>query len=553
MDIEEQISTSKMNVQDEPAEPVERAPPRKRARQEVERPDRSQTSQSPSADSSAMSSRAENVTYNFIGNEFILSESRSWMKLSDPTSQKFITRVPESTSVEVNRAVSTAVAAQPAWAATSLSKRRSLVLDLMSVIRQHGARIYAITLYLVSVLTSLQKHSLCVEVGKTSADADAEFERGLDSIQTACGVSYETAGGHYSSPMGETYTIHEPLGVCLSITPFNFPFMIPLWSIPAAILAGNTFVLKPSERAPTVISILAECFRQSAIPPGVLNIIHGSGTAVDLLLAQPAIRTVSFVGSDIVGERVCEHARATRKRVQAECSGKNHGVVMIDANKQKTLYAIVGSAFGAAGQRCMALSVVILVGDTKQWLGELIELAASLVVGAPLDSNVDVGPVISASAKTRIKHVIDNAEAEGATVLLDGRNCEVPKYPDGNFVGPTIISNVKPYMSCYQEEIFGPVLICMEVGTLEEAIKLINSNRYGNGCTLFTGSPITAQLFQRTVNVGQIGINIPILAPYGAVLRSTNKDSFLGDNNAHGRGTWQFFTETKTINTLWHQ
>ncbi|CAM1505931.1 Fc.00g115680.m01.CDS01 [Cosmosporella sp. VM-42] len=328
--------------------------------------------------------------------------------------------------------------------------------------------------------------------------------------------------------------------------------MIPLWSIPYAILAGNTVVLKPSERAPTVVSILAECFQESSIPPGVLNIVHGSGTAVDQLLAQPTIRAVSFVGSDIVGERVCEHARATRKRVQAECSGKNHGVVMDDANKLKTLYAIVGSAFGAAGQRCMALSVVILVGDTTEWLQDLIDLAASLVVGPPLESGVDVGPVISAAAKIRIRGVIDNAEAEGADVVLDGRDIAVPNYPNGNFIGPTILSNVKPYMPCYQEEIFGPVLICMEAETMEEATNLVNNNRYGNGCTLFTGSPATAQLFQRSVNVGQIGINVPNLAPSGPVLRTTNKDSFLGDINVHGRGAWQFFTETKTVSTIWH-
>ncbi|KAJ1329698.1 malonate-semialdehyde dehydrogenase-like protein [Microdochium nivale] len=481
---------------------------------------------------------APGAAHNFVNNEFMLSQARTWIKLYNPTTQRFTTRVPESTATEAQNAVAAAAAAQPGWAATPLIKRRAHMLDLLFVLKQNA---------------QLIKQCLTGEIGKTMADAEAEFERGFDAVETACAGSRQMAGTHHPSQSFETHTVNEPLGVCLSITPFNFPFMIPMWSIPYAIIAGNTVVLKPSERAPGVTHITAQCFLQAGFPPGIINIVHGTKPCVDTLLAQPAIRAVSFVGGEIAGERVYEHARATRKRVQAECGGKNHGVVLPDANKFKTLFAIVGGAFGFAGQRCMALSVVVLVGpETRSWLADLVGIAQSLVVGSPFNPAVTMGPVVSAEARRRIEGVIGAAEEEGATVLLDGRGYSVPEYPDGNFVGPTILTDVKRYMSCYQEEIFGPVLVCMEVDTLEEAIDLINSNRYGIGCTLFTASPTTAQTFQRAVNVGQIGVNVPVLAASGSIPRTGNKDSFLGDNNVQGRGGFDFFTETKTITTLWH-
>lgn len=329
-------------------------------------------------------------------------------------------------------------------------------------------------------------------------------------------------------------------------------------------MAGNTLILKPSEQTPSVSQVLAECFLKAGCAPGVFNIVHGGAGVVTSLLSKPAIRAVSFVGSNAAGEKVYEHARATRKRVQIECGGKNHGVVLEDAARKKALYAIAGSAFGAAGQRCMAVSVVVFVGSTREWIDDLVEITKSLVVGCGSDTFVDIGPVITAASKRRIEDVISIAESEGATVLLDGRDCTVPDYPNGNFVGPTILTGVRPYMSCYQDEIFGPVLCCVEVPTLEEAVDLINDNRCmhtaaellitiltsltmldGNGCTLFTSSPRNAQVFQRSVNVGQIGINVPVIgmktssilninlrltetAPSGPLQRTANKDSFLG-------------------------
>lgn len=263
----------------------------------------------------------------------------------------------------------------------------------------------------------------------------------------------------------------------MSISPFNFPFMIPLWSIPYALITGNTVVLKPSEKAPSASMLLAAAFHKVGLPQGVFNVVHGGPSAVDKLLAQPIVQAVSFVGSDAAAERVYEHARATGKRVQAECGGKNHGIVLEDANMTSTLYAIAGSAFGAAGQRCMAMSVAVFVGNTKRWISHLVSLASSLVVGCPTDKDVKVGPLISVAAKRRVLGIINQAVEEGATVLLDGRDVQVPDYPNGNFVGPTILRDVKTYMECYQTEILGPVLICMEVDTMEEAIELINENR----------------------------------------------------------------------------
>ncbi|OAL55161.1 methylmalonate-semialdehyde dehydrogenase [Pyrenochaeta sp. DS3sAY3a] len=478
---------------------------------------------------------APTVTRNLIGGELKISKSRTWIMVSDPATQKLLTRVPDSTLAEVQNVVSAAESALPAWSELHMSKRTGLLLAFLEIVKAN---------------VSAFEHALKLEIGKITHDADSEIERGLDAIQCACLGMGKLKGEHWTDRSTDIFTTRKPLGVCLSITPFNFPFMIPLWSIPYALAAGNTVILKPSERAPSIAMLLGECAMEAGIPPGVFNIVHGSSSVVDKLLSQPAISAVSFVGSETAGERVFEHAKATRKRVQAETSGKNHGVVLDDANKTQTLYAVAGSAFGSSGQRCMALSVLVCVGDTKDWIDDLVTIAKSLKVGSGFDSSAAIGPLITAGSKERVKSIIDLAEAEGAHIALDGRTCEVQDYPYGNFVGPTIITQAKTYMQCYQEEIFGPVLVCLEVDSLEEAIELVNENRFGNGCTLFTMSPTHAQTFQRRINVGQIGINVPVLAPSGAVGRTTNKDSFLGDGPG-GRSPWEFFTQTQTVTSLW--
>ncbi|CAH0042612.1 unnamed protein product [Clonostachys rhizophaga] len=476
------------------------------------------------------------IAHNFINNALIQSKTRVWTKTYDPSTQSFLTRVPESTVLEVQQAVAAAAVAQPHWAAIPFQHRRLKLLDLVHAIQQHHARIV---------------HCLVTEIGKTTQDAENEVERGLDAIIAATGVGSEMTGSAWPGHPSSTHTTHEALGVCVSVTPFNFPFMIPLWTVPLALVTGNTAILKPSERAPSTSMLLADCFLHAGFPPGVFSVVHGGGGVVGVLLSQPAVAAVHHVGSEIGGERVFEHARANRKRVQVECGGKNHAVVLPDAAKRSTLYAIAGSAFGASGQRCMALSVVVFVGSSSEWLAELTEIAGSLVVGNGADPAVGMGPLISAAAKERVVGVINEAEQDGAHVVLDGRDCYVEGYPHGNFVGPTILTNVEPYMQCYQEELFGPVLVCLQVNTLNEAIELINENRYGNGCTLFTSSPAAAKSFQDEVNVGQIGINVPNLAPSGAIPRTSNKESFMGDIRGMGAARWQFFTNTKTVTTLW--
>lgn len=286
--------------------------------------------------------------------------------------------------------------------------------------------------------------------------------------------------------------------------------MIPLWSIPVATATGNCLILKPSERDPGAAMILAELAQKAGMPPGVLNIVHGAAKTVDFILDEPEIKAISFVGSNRAGEYIFTRGSANGKRVQANLGAKNHAAVLPDANKNQALNAIVGAAFGAAGQRCMALSTLVMVGETKEWLVELAEKAKALSVNGGFEEGADLGPVISKQSKERIESLIDSAEAEGATILMDGRGFTPEKYPNGNWVGPTIITNVKPHMKCYTEEIFGPVLVCLNVDHLDEAIDLINANEYGNGTAIFTRSGATASTFQKRIEAGQIGINVPI-------------------------------------------
>lgn len=301
--------------------------------------------------------------------------------------------------------------------------------------------------------------------------------------------------------------------------------MIPLWSAPYALITGNTVVLKPSEKAPSVSRLFAEAVLQAEFPPGVFNIVHGGPSTAQMLIKQPSVQTVNFVGSESAARQVHEIAWNAGKRIQAECGGKNHGVVLEDASMMPTLFAIAGSAFGAAGQRCMGLNVAVFVGGTAEWIPKLVELAQSMVLGSGGDEEAQLGPLIDRAAKDSIVGIIGRATEEGAMILLDGRGAEVPGYPGGNFLGPTMLIGVETYMECYQSEIFGPVLICMQARDLDEAIELINQNKCeisrsrsvvltrsdGNSCTIFTSSGQNAQIFQRRVNVGQVGVNIPLL------------------------------------------
>jgi malonate-semialdehyde dehydrogenase (acetylating)/methylmalonate-semialdehyde dehydrogenase len=326
--------------------------------------------------------------------------------------------------------------------------------------------------------------------------------------------------------------------------------MIPLWTIPLAAATGNTLILKPSERDPGAAMIIAELCERAGLPPGVLNIVHGTVPTVNAICDHPDIKAISFVGGDKAGKHIYHRGRQSGKRVQCNMGAKNHAVVMPDANANLVLNSIIGAAFGAAGQRCMAISVAVLVGDAQRLLPELAARASKLTVTGGFEAGADLGPVISPASKSRILDLIASAEIEGGRISLDGRGIQVPQYPDGNFIGPTIIE-ANTSMRCYNEEIFGPVLVVIKADTLNEALEIVNSNKYGNGTAIFTQSGATARKFERETNVGQIGINVPIPVPLPMFSWSGSKASVLGDLPFYGRGGIDFYTQNKTTTSLW--
>lgn len=360
-------------------------------------------------------------TPNFIDNSFVSSVASQWIDLKDPATNQQVTRVPETTDEELRQAVSSAESAFPAWKATSLLHRQQIMFKLAALIRENMDRLAA---------------SITLEQGKTFADAKGDVLRGLQVVETACGITTQIAGEvvEVSKDM-ETRSYREPLGVVAAICPFNFPAMIPLWSLPIATIAGNTIVLKPSEKAPGASMIIAELCRQAGFPDGVVNVIHGGKRAVNFIIDHPTIKAISFVGSNQAGEYIYERGSAKGKRVQANLGAKNHAVVLPDADKNLALNSIAGAAFGAAGQRCMALSALITLGETDKWLPDLVERARRLQINGGFEPGAELGPLVSVESLKRVEDLIASAEAEGATILLDGRGQRPAKYPDGNFVG----------------------------------------------------------------------------------------------------------------------
>jgi len=351
----------------------------------------------------------------------------------------------------------------------------------------------------------------------------------------------------------DTYSIRQPLGVTGGICPFNFPAMIPLWMFPMALVTGNTMVLKPSEKDPGAVTMLAQLAIEAGIPPGVLGVVHGTHDCVNFICDAPEIKAISFVGGNTAGEHIYNRGNANGKRVQANLGAKNHGLVLPDANKNHAINAVVGAAFGAAGQRCMALSAMVMVGESQQWVPEIVEKAKNLKVGPGSAADVDVGPVITPQAKERMESLIQSAADQGATIALDGRGCTVEGYPDGNFVGPTVVTGVTPEMDIYKEEVFGPVLCVLNSDSLDDAITTINNNEYGNGTAIFTTNGAAARKFQYEIEVGQVGVNVPIPVPLPFFSFTGWKKSMLGDLNFYGKMGVQFFTKTKTITSLWKQ
>ena len=472
-----------------------------------------------------------------INGQFTKSTTSEWIDITDPATQEVIAKVPQTTDDEINQAVAAAKAAFQTWRKTPITTRARIFLTYQALIHEHMDE-------LAGILTA--------EQGKTLADARGDVFRGLEVVEHAAGIANLQIGDYVENVASgvDTYSVWQPLGVCAGITPFNFPAMIPLWMFPMAIATGNTFILKPSEQDPMVTMRLVELAIEAGVPEGVLNVVHGGKATVDAICDHPDIKAVSFVGSTAVGKHVYERASQSGKRAQCMMGAKNHGVILPDANKEQTLNQLAGAAFGAAGQRCMALSVVVLVGAAGEWVDDIKAKAEGLVVSAGKHDK-DLGPLISPAAKARVEHLIGTGVEEGASLILDGRSLTVEGFEKGNFVGPTIFDNVTSDMQIYKEEIFGPVLCIMRADSLDEAIELLNANPHGNGTAIFTQSGAAAHKFQQDIEVGQIGINLPIPVPLPMFSFSGSRASKLGDLGPYGKQAVQFYTQTKTVTARW--
>jgi malonate-semialdehyde dehydrogenase (acetylating) / methylmalonate-semialdehyde dehydrogenase len=440
---------------------------------------------------------------------------------------------------DVDTAVRVAKAAFADWSQSSLSSRTKILFAFRELV---NARVGE----LAEVVSD--------EHGKVLSDAKGEIQRGLEVVEFACGLP-TLLKGDYSDQVSagvDVFSFREPLGVVAGITPFNFPAMVPLWMHPVAIACGNTFVLKPSERDPSVSTVVARLWREAGLPDGVFNVVHGDKVAVDAILDHPGIAAVSFVGSTPIARYIHQRASAAGKRVQALGGAKNHAIVLPDADLDFASDHLVAAAFGSAGERCMAVSATVAVGPAADALVEVVsDKALKVRVGAGRDPDSEMGPVVTAAARDRIVGLISSGEQQGARVAVDGRGLVVPGHEKGFFVGPTVVDRVTPQMDVYREEIFGPVLSVLRADSVDEAIALVNANPYGNGTAIFTSSGEAARRFMRGVQVGMIGINVPIPVPMAYYSFGGWKDSLFGDKHVHGPEGVSFYTRAKVITSRW--
>jgi malonate-semialdehyde dehydrogenase (acetylating)/methylmalonate-semialdehyde dehydrogenase len=476
----------------------------------------------------------------FINGRTVASGSREWRDVVNPATQEVVARVPFATAAEVDQAVAAAKEAFRSWRKVPLVRRMRIMLRFQALVREHTEELAAL---------------ITEEHGKTLPDAEGEVGRGLEVIEHACSITSLQLGEMAENAAGgvNVYTLMQPLGVGAGITAFNFPVMLPCFMFPLAIATGNTFVLKPSEQDPSSTMRLVELAHEAGIPPGVLNVVHGGPDVANMICDHPDIKALSFIGSTPVGTHIYNRASAAGKRVQAMMGAKNHCVIMPDANRSQAINHVIGSCFGAAGQRCMANSVVVLVGQAKDWLPEIVAASRKLKVGPGIQRDADLGPLVSPRARQRVLELIDSGVAEGATLALDGRKVQVEGYPDGNFVGPTIFTDVSTDMRIYREEIFGPVMCVVTVDTLDAAIEFINANPNGNGTSIFTSSGWAARRFEEDIDVGQVGINVPIPVPVAFFSFTGSRASKLGDLGPNGKQAIQFWTQTKTVTSRWFE
>ena len=488
-----------------------------------------------------MTATATATLRNYIGGEWTATEpGRDTLEVTNPATGAVLANVPLSGAAELDAAVAAARSALPAWRAVSTIGRARKLFELREGLEARKEEL---------------ARSVTTEMGKTIDDARAEVARMIEMVECACAIP-TTMQGRILEDVArgvDCETIRQPVGVCAAIVPFNFPAMVPFWFLPFAIGCGNAFILKPSEQVPLTQQIAFEVLDSIGLPPGVVNLVNGSRQIVEGILAHPGIDAVSFVGSAPVAKIVYEGAAKAGKRVQALGGAKNHMVIMPDAVIDKTVDGIIGSAFGAAGQRCMAGSVVVTVGEAHDRLmPALVQKTRGLQVGDGLQDDTDVGPVVSCAARDRITGWVDRGVADGASLAVDGSAATGGLDPSGAYVGPTILDEVTADMAIAQEEVFGPVLCVVRADTLDEAIEIVNSSRFGNGTSIFTESAAAVRRYRHDVEAGMVGVNIGVAAPVAFFPFSGWKDSFLGDLHAHGGDAVEFFTRKKTVTSRYY-
>jgi malonate-semialdehyde dehydrogenase (acetylating) / methylmalonate-semialdehyde dehydrogenase len=480
------------------------------------------------------------ILNHFIDGKLAKGQSGRMGDIFNPATGDVTGQVPLASAGEVQAAIASSAAALPSWMATPPARRTQVLFKFRELLIKN-----------MDELANL----LSAEHGKTIQDAKGELGRGLEVVEFSCGIP-QALKGEYSENVGsnvDSYTIRQPVGVVAGITPFNFPAMVAMWMYPVAIACGNTFVLKPSERDPSVAIRIAELASKAGLPDGVLNVVNGDKEAVDILLKDKRVSAISFVGSTVIGENIYKTGCAAGKRVQALCGAKNHLVVLPDADMTQTTDALMGAGYGSAGERCMAVSVAIAVGaDTANELVNRLEpKIRTLKIGPFSDPNSEMGPVISREALDRIKGYVDSGVQAGAKLVVDGRDITVQGHENGYFIGGCLFDNVTPDMSIYKDEIFGPVLAIVRVNDYEEALRLVNDHEYGNGAAIFTRDGDAARDFSSRAKIGMIGINVPIPVPVAYHSFGGWKRSLFGDHHIHGMEGVRFYTRLKTMTTRW--
>ncbi len=490
------------------------------------------------AGSAQSAARPGSVGHWIGGRELDAGDGRT-AEVFDPACGAVTRRVSLAGQAEVDAAVRAAAEAFPAWAATPALRRARVLFRFRQLVEQHSAE-------LAALITS--------EHGKVFVDAEGEVTRGLEVVEFACGIP-QLLKGEFSEQVGsgiDMYSVRQPLGVCVGITPFNFPVMVPMWMFPMAIACGNSFVLKPSERDPSAALMLARLLTEAGLPDGVFNVVQGDRLAVDALLAHPQVAAVSFVGSTPIARSIHETASAAGKRVQALGGAKNHMVVMPDADLDQVVDALIGAAYGSAGERCMAISVAVAVGGVADALVErLAQRVPRIRVGDGMDPASEMGPLVTAAHRDKVRSYVDAGVAEGAKLVVDGRGLVVEGRGEGFFLGGCLFDEVRPGMRIYEEEIFGPVLSVVRAADFEEALALVNGHEYGNGCAIFTRDGDAAREFAHRVQVGMVGVNVPIPVPMAFHSFGGWKASLFGDHHMHGPEGVRFYTRSKAVTQRW--